>query len=801
MSENRNSARHNMLNLMMQHEEFIVIGLTGRIGSGCSRVAKVLSSSYKDLNLPLITPGYQGLADDMARDRRILQRYASAHWVKFDIIRARTAITSFLLSEGKMKSFLLYVSEGREKIDTIYCELHEKLLKEFQIAEKDAVKEDAVKEGTVKEDTVKKGTVKEDTVKKDTVKKDTDSSSKANFYEISILKDLETRYRDTSSRLTEDVSRHIGKLEDELSQFSTQAAYNYIMQCKNMQNLIQRLTYVNDRLDESSHKHCDEEHEAELNEYFEKYLIVHDILPALSNILRDYVKECGKSYTELFQKFGNYIRFFGDIPLDALEMNASQGTLNETEPQFKQQPADDIFAIPRKINQFIKALRHPFGKDACRPVRVVIDSIKNPFEAMYLRQRYSAFYLFAVSTNEQIRINRLLKERDKQMTLQKILIDGWAEYANAGRDIFLRGESSKLAAGSDEMAFYQAITSEKFGNAMYEDVVRKEAYRTNQQQYYLQDVPASIEAADIFINNNYANSTEAPNQELVWALVRNISLIMFPGLLLPTPLERCMQIAFSAKCNSGCLSRQVGAVVADKDYNILSVGWNDVPCGDISCARKNFVDLCKKEDTQAYSDYELTDEKFRERLTRFDYKNPDIGKNLRGLPARYCFKDVHQDTKNPMRSRAMHAEEKALSACGDRAVGGSLFTTSSPCEMCSKNAKNHKIKNIYYIELYPGISESNYSHSGNMDNRATHHLFTGAVGRAYMQMYTPIMPQKDVLACLDIGWPWVNSKISDTDAKKVSTPNQTTDPNNKAVVTIPDTTHTSTDDNSTNKNG
>lgn len=79
MSENRNSARHNMLNLMMQHEEFIVIGLTGRIGSGCSRVAKVLSSSYKDLNLPLITPGYQGLADDMARDRRILQRYASAH--------------------------------------------------------------------------------------------------------------------------------------------------------------------------------------------------------------------------------------------------------------------------------------------------------------------------------------------------------------------------------------------------------------------------------------------------------------------------------------------------------------------------------------------------------------------------------------------------------------------------------------------------------------------------------------------------------------------------------------------------
>lgn len=57
-----------------------------------------------------------------------------------------------------------------------------------------------------------------------------------------------------------------------------------------------------------------------------------------------------------------------------------------------------------------------------------------------------------------------------------------------------------------------------------------------------------------------------------------------------------------------------------------------------------------------------------------------------------------------MRSRAMHAEEKALSACGDRAVGGSLFTTSSPCEMCSKNAKTIRLRIsiiLNYIREYP----------------------------------------------------------------------------------------------------
>ena len=98
----------------------------------------------------------------------------------------------------------------------------------------------------------------------------------------------------------------------------------------------------------------------------------------------------------------------------------------------------------------------------------------------------------------------------------------------------------------------------------------------------------------------------------------------------------------------------------------------------------------------------------------------------------------------------MHAEEKALATCSNECEGGFLFTTSSPCEMCSKNAKNHKIKKIFYIELYPGISESQYSTSGDPSNVAKHILFTGAIGRAYMQMYTPIMPQKDILDLLGI---------------------------------------------------
>lgn len=66
-----------------------------------------------------------------------------------------------------------------------------------------------------------------------------------------------------------------------------------------------------------------------------------------------------------------------------------------------------------------------------------------------------------------------------------------------------------------------------------------------------------------------------------------------------------MQVAFSAKVNSGCVSRQVGAVVTDKDYNILSLGWNDVHCERVPCVYRNLRDLQKSHNHKMYSDLEL----------------------------------------------------------------------------------------------------------------------------------------------------------------------------------------------------
>lgn len=63
------------------------------------------------------------------------------------------------------------------------------------------------------------------------------------------------------------------------------------------------------------------------------------------------------------------------------------------------------------------------------------------------------------------------------------------------------------------------------------------------------------------------------------------------GLITPTAMERVMQVAYTVKLNSGCISRQVGAVVTDGDNSIKSVGWNDVANGQIPCSMRSLDGL------------------------------------------------------------------------------------------------------------------------------------------------------------------------------------------------------------------
>lgn len=462
-------------------------------------------------------------------------------------------------------------------------------------------------------------------------------------------------------------------------------------------------------------------------------------------VLRKRIRKClGKNnYTIAFQKYGNNIRAYGCAIVDSkdnIEVN-------------------NIFAIPERTNKFIKMLRfyNNFAKQDDQqklkknPVFVVINNFKNIFEAYYFKRRYSAFYLLAVSCDEAKRISRF-------EDLNKFRVAELRENLSTGKRVYMKvkdeipeGEKiteeicSKLGINKAEFEFLKEIYSNV--------TLIRTAYENNTAIFILQDVVTCVENSDIFVTRDYGEPDYTCDYPLIRQLARIVTLILHPGLLIPTKIERCMQIAMAAKLNSGCLSRQVGAVVTDSQFNILSLGWNDAPCGEESCIRRNFYDLLRKHDKAAYSWYELYNDEFREYLEVVKDVLNERKTELQGLPLAFCFKDIYQNIikqKDQIHTRALHGEERALVSCNkELAKGGFLFTTSSPCELCAKKAKDASISRIYYIEQYPGISRPHIIQYGDKRNWATYELFVGVVGAAYVKLYTPVIPYKDELAILD----------------------------------------------------
>lgn len=405
-----------------------------------------------------------------------------------------------------------------------------------------------------------------------------------------------------------------------------------------------------------------------------------------SNSLKEYLDSIsGKSYIRLFQKFGDNIR--------------SSGSVTSTE-----YTASNIFAISERVNLLIKKFRH-LSRITAQKTYIVIDSLRNPFEALYFRERYSAFYLMGINTT------------------------------NSDRELLLKDK--KL--NPDEIS----------------DLDNKESNRikTTYSDFVSQNIPKCYDLADIHVYNKRFGKSD--HTFLKWQIAKFVALIMHPGIIMPTSVERCMQIAHTSKLNSGCLSRQVGACITDDSFSVKAIGWNTPPEGQTPCGLRNIFDLLNNEDRDAFSEYEWDDQNFRKRAKEL-YADESTMKNiedLRGRNVSYCFKDIQNDVDkkdNQVHTRALHAEENAFLQIvkygGQGIKGGKLFTTSSPCVLCAKKAYQLGIKEIYFIDSYPDISESHILKSGT--NQPSTIMFSGAIGRAYHQLYEPILPVKDEINCI-----------------------------------------------------
>lgn len=386
-------------------------------------------------------------------------------------------------------------------------------------------------------------------------------------------------------------------------------------------------------------------------------------------------------YTYLLQQFGNNIRCSGS-PYDNV---------------FSQ---DHINNFIERINTLIKIIiRYDELHD--RPyTRICIDAIRNPYEALYLRDNYRGFYLMAINTDD-----------------------------------------------SDRCARLRNLTAEELDNLDKIEYAQK--MKNPEDVFYHQNIEGCIENAGIHIYN--PNITNEKYYLLTEQLIKYVALMLHPGLITPSAIERCMQLAYNAKFNSGCLSRQVGAVVTREDFSIQSVGWNDVPKGQVPCILRDTNLYCSSKDCESFSAYEIENRAFSNAIRKVSnaYNTERYGRFMS-----YCFKDVYNSItgeKNQVFTRALHAEENAflqISKYGGTSVsGGNLFSTASPCELCAKKAYQLGIRHIYYINPYPGISQKHILSFGKTGNPSMH-LFYGAIGQTYLDFYEPRIATKDELELL-----------------------------------------------------
>lgn len=584
-------------------QKFMIIGLTGRTGSGCSTVADLLKGNFQTLAPPVPVKNHEGTTND-ERKYRIEYNFLKSIWedkkIEFQTIKASDIIFYYALMDG-YDSFVKIIS----------------LLTENETGLK--------KENTDQDSTVKIQNIFSDN--KEAFEENTKKVKEINAW-------LEEKKYDNlnEEKSKEEAKKHLEYLQHSLPKFR-----NIIMQ-------------------------------------------------KVASLLR------GKT-TKLFQVWGNNIRQYGSIVPQKDEIAPSQ--------------------LVHTINRIIKLIRNLSESEDDKPAFIIIDSLRNPFEVHYFRERYSAFYLMSITTDEANRKNNLHQEG---YDIDEINQLDEAEYPSKRKDI--------------------------------------------SRSYYSQDVEKCVELSDIHIAHN--NQRKDLNDDLKRQLVHFISLILHPGLTQPTHEERLMQIANVAKLNSGCISRQVGAVVTDKNFSVKAIGWNTVAKGQTPCALRTLTDLYNRNDLSAFSKFEKEDAEFREKVKLYyelynkkDNKVKDNEKKecLEGIPLTYCFKDIYtviKGEKNQVHTRSLHAEENAflqLAKYGSEGInGGYLFTTASPCELCAKKAYQLGISKIFYIDIYPGISFSHIIQAGEREIDLIQ--FKGAIGRAYESLYNPIFPLKDEIEYL-----------------------------------------------------
>ena len=357
-------------------------------------------------------------------------------------------------------------------------------------------------------------------------------------------------------------------------------------------------------------------------------------------------------------------------------------------------------------------------------IAYILDSLKNVAEVQLFRDVYgSTFRLVAVHCDYERRFKRL--------------------FGDIGTD-------AKFAGASKEHVI-DFMTRDEMDKA-----------RNGQQ------VREVFHLADYFVDDNQDEKINVGNNA---NLKRFCEILLGSGFHRPTVEETAMYTAFSAALRSSCLSRQVGAALANEFGQIISIGSNDVPkfgggtylegsAPDCRCAfwewksadgktqfkgchNSRHKNLIAEEIKAALTDCVTTS---LNKIADSDGGNEKsdiinrIGSEIIADLAELSLPRVKDLVEY---SRSIHAEMDALFSAarqGTSTKNTTLYCTTFPCHNCARHMVTAGVKQVLYVEPYVkslalDLHSDSIRTTANPSNAAPTHLavlpFTGIGPRMY----------------------------------------------------------------------
>lgn len=103
--------------LYSEDDDYIVLGLTGRTGSGCSTLASILTSEARDIKNSLYTGNNPSSNEE--RKQKIIHKCFESTWKKFTLIQVRSIITLLISDHDIPQRILSKIEKYRLNNDAI----------------------------------------------------------------------------------------------------------------------------------------------------------------------------------------------------------------------------------------------------------------------------------------------------------------------------------------------------------------------------------------------------------------------------------------------------------------------------------------------------------------------------------------------------------------------------------------------------------------------------------------------------------------------------------------------------------